>query len=80
VARPKPAPDVYLQAARALGIPPRHCIVFEDSPVGVESARAAGMRVVGILTHPSALDDIQFAVSDFMDPNLERWLSEQRAE
>lgn len=80
VARPKPAPDVYLQAARELGIPPRHCIVFEDSPVGVESARAAGMRVVGVLTHPGPLDDIQFAVSDFMDPDLERWLSEQRAE
>jgi beta-phosphoglucomutase len=80
VARPKPAPDVYLQAARELGIPPRHCIVFEDSPVGVASARAAGMRVVGVLTHPRPLDDIQFAVSDFMDPDLERWLSEQRTE
>jgi beta-phosphoglucomutase len=80
VARPKPAPDVYLRAARELGIPPRHCIVFEDSPVGVESARAAGMRVVGVLTHSSPLDDIQFAVSDFFDPDLERWLAEQRAE
>lgn len=80
VARPKPAPDVYLEAARELGIPPRRCIVFEDSPVGVESARRAGMRVVGVLTHPSPLDDIQFAVSDFMDPDLERWLAEQRAD
>jgi beta-phosphoglucomutase len=80
VPRPKPAPDVYLRAAHELGIPPRHCIVFEDSPVGVTSARAAGMRVVGVLTHPSPLADIQFAVSDFLDPGLERWLSAQRAE
>ena len=80
VARPKPAPDVYLRAARELGVPPRHCIVFEDSPVGVAAARAAGMRVVGILTHSSPLDDIQFAVSNFLDPGLERWLSEQSAE
>ena len=47
VPRPKPAPDVYLRAAAELGIPPRNCIVFEDSPVGVEAARAAGMRAFG---------------------------------
>ena len=80
VARPKPAPDVYLRAARELGVPPRHCIVFEDSPVGAVAARAAGMRVVGVLTHSSPLDDIQFAVSNFLDPGLERWLRAQSAE
>jgi beta-phosphoglucomutase len=39
VPSPKPAPDVYLRAAHELGIPPRNCIVFEDSPVGVAAAR-----------------------------------------
>lgn len=78
VARPKPAPDVYLRAAQ-LGVAPRACIVFEDSPVGVAAARAAGMRVVGVLTHPGRLDDIQFAVSDFLDPRLKPWLREQSA-
>jgi len=79
VSRPKPAPDVYLRAAELLEIPPRNCIVFEDSPVGVAAALAAGMRVVGVRTHPSPLDGILFSVSNFLDPQLDAWLSAQRA-
>ena len=48
VARGKPAPDVYLEAARRLGFPPRDCVAIEDSHAGIASARAAGMRVVAI--------------------------------
>ncbi len=48
VARPKPAPDVYLAAAEALGARPGACVALEDSPPGVEAARAAGMTVVGV--------------------------------
>jgi beta-phosphoglucomutase len=80
VSRPKPAPDIYLRAAGELGIAPRNCIVFEDSPVGVAAARAAGMRVVGVLTQASPLYGIALAVPDFTDPSLDRWLSAQRAE
>jgi beta-phosphoglucomutase-like phosphatase (HAD superfamily) len=47
VARPKPAPDIYLLAARMLGAAPADCIVIEDSPAGAAAARTAGMRVVG---------------------------------
>jgi HAD superfamily hydrolase (TIGR01509 family) len=47
VARPKPAPDVYLHAAAGLGADPSDCIVVEDSPSGVRAACAAGMRVYG---------------------------------
>jgi HAD superfamily hydrolase (TIGR01509 family) len=47
VARPKPAPDIYLLAAGKLGAAPADCIVIEDSPAGAASARAAGMRVIG---------------------------------
>jgi len=79
VSRPKPAPDVYLRAAELLGISPRDCIVFEDSPVGVAAAVAAGMRVVGVRTHPSPLDGILFSVANFLDPQLNAWLSAQRA-
>jgi HAD superfamily hydrolase (TIGR01509 family) len=49
VARPKPFPDVYLSAARALGADPARCIAVEDSIAGVTAAVAAGMRVVGFL-------------------------------
>ena len=47
VARPKPAPDIYLLAAQRLGAAPTQCIVVEDSPAGAAAARAAGMRVLG---------------------------------
>jgi HAD superfamily hydrolase (TIGR01509 family) len=48
VARGKPAPDVYLEAARRLGVDPRLAAAIEDSYNGIRSARAAGMRVVAI--------------------------------
>lgn len=46
VARGKPAPDIFLEAARLLGVEPGACLVLEDSPHGCEAALAAGMRVV----------------------------------
>jgi beta-phosphoglucomutase family hydrolase len=50
VARGKPHPDVFIEAARRCGARPEDCIVFEDAPLGVEAARRAGMRVVVITT------------------------------
>lgn len=47
VARPKPAPDLFLHAARAMGAPPRESVVVEDTTTGVKAAVAAGMRVYG---------------------------------
>ena len=47
VARPKPAPDPYLEAASHLGLESRSCLAVEDSPNGVRSASAAGCIVVG---------------------------------
>ena len=48
VAHGKPAPDVYLEAARQLGVDPSRCAAVEDSTNGIRSARAAGMTVVAI--------------------------------
>jgi len=45
---PKPAPDIFLEAARRLGIEARYCQVFEDADHGLEGARQAGMRAVDI--------------------------------
>jgi HAD superfamily hydrolase (TIGR01509 family) len=52
----KPAPDLFLKAARALGVAPSDCCVLEDSEPGARAAVAAGMRVIIVpdLTHPSA--------------------------
>ncbi|MBJ9755822.1 HAD family hydrolase [Burkholderia cepacia] len=49
VARPKPAPDVYLAAARTLGVVPAQCLVVEDSATGITAAAAAGMTVLGFV-------------------------------
>lgn len=48
--RGKPAPDIYQAAAAALELPPGECLAFEDALAGVQSARAAGMRCVGLTT------------------------------
>jgi HAD superfamily hydrolase (TIGR01509 family) len=48
VARGKPAPDVYLEAARRLGVDPRRAVAIEDSENGIRSAAAAGMHVIAI--------------------------------
>jgi HAD superfamily hydrolase (TIGR01509 family) len=50
VRRGKPDPEVYLLAARGLGVAPEHCLVFEDAVVGVRAARRAGMRAIGVST------------------------------
>lgn len=49
VDRPKPYPDVYLHALRSVGLEPLQALVVEDSPTGIEAAKAAGLRVVGFL-------------------------------
>jgi HAD superfamily hydrolase (TIGR01509 family) len=55
VARGKPAPDLFLHAARGCGQPPERCVVVEDTVAGVRAARSAGMRVLGYAgTHGAA--------------------------
>jgi beta-phosphoglucomutase family hydrolase len=48
VAHGKPAPDIFLEAARRLGVPPEHCCAFEDADLGLQSARAANMPVIDV--------------------------------
>jgi HAD superfamily hydrolase (TIGR01509 family) len=64
VARGKPAPDVYLEAARRLGVEPARCVAVEDSNAGTRSAKAAGMRVVVIPHAGYPLDEQALAAAD----------------
>ncbi|MFJ4007971.1 HAD family hydrolase [Streptomyces sp. NPDC090023] len=59
VGRGKPAPDLFLYAAQRMGVAPERCLVVEDSPLGVQAARAAGMDVYGFtaMTPPEKLAD-----------------------
>jgi HAD superfamily hydrolase (TIGR01509 family) len=50
VARKKPAPDIFVEAARRLGLDPADCLVVEDAPAGVVAAKAAGCRCLGLTT------------------------------
>ena len=77
VDRPKPFPDIYLKCAELLGVEPQNCIVFEDSPTGIEAGRAAGMRLVGVETTPTHFEGVDLHIRDFESPELERWLQEQ---
>jgi len=61
VARRKPAPDVYLEAARRLGVAPPCAVAIEDSAPGVAAARAAGLRVVAIPHWLTATHDLDAA-------------------
>jgi beta-phosphoglucomutase len=77
VSRPKPFPDVYLRAAELMGAPPERCIVFEDSFSGVEAARAAGMKVVGVSSTHAELPGTELVIGDFLSGELESWLESQ---
>jgi HAD superfamily hydrolase (TIGR01509 family) len=63
VRRGKPAPDVYLQAARRLGVSPSAAVAVEDSANGIRSAHAAGMRVIAVpnIRYPPAEDALALA-------------------
>jgi HAD superfamily hydrolase (TIGR01509 family) len=67
VERPKPAPDVYLAAAAALGADPADCVALEDSETGVEAALAAGMVVIGVPSFPG----IDLSAAQLVAPSLE---------
>ena len=59
VSRGKPDPDIFLAAAQRLSVPPQNCLVIEDAANGIEAARRAGMKTIGVLnTQPQLEADI----------------------
>jgi beta-phosphoglucomutase len=75
---PKPSPEIYLKAAGELHVDPRDCIVFEDSFSGVQAARSAGARVVGINVDDAVRPDVDLNIPDFHSPELIPWLKALR--
>jgi HAD superfamily hydrolase (TIGR01509 family) len=71
VALGKPAPDVYLEAARRLGVAPSRCAAVEDSHAGIRSAKSAGMRVVAIPNASYPPDEEALALADAVVPSLD---------
>ena len=66
VANGKPAPDVFVEAARRLGVAPERCAAVEDSGNGIRSARAAGMRVIAIPNRRYPPPDDALALADLV--------------
>ena len=77
VEKPKPDPEIYLRTAERLGVAAADCIVFEDSLAGIEAARRAGMRTVGVRTTHAELPDTDLAIDNFLSEELEPWLRRQ---
>lgn len=74
VPRGKPAPDVYLEAARRLGVDPRDCVAIEDSPTGIAAVQAAGMKDVALLTahvDPARFANVSVLIKSLRDFPLE---------
>jgi mannitol-1-/sugar-/sorbitol-6-/2-deoxyglucose-6-phosphatase len=65
----KPAPDVYLTAARRLGVAPASCLALEDSPAGVSAAKSAGMRCVAV-PDPLLIADPRYRDADLVISSL----------
>jgi len=71
VASPKPDPEIYLKTAALLGIEPAACVAFEDSFVGIEAAKRAGMLCVGIASTFSRLQLEEETRADWVTSNFE---------
>lgn len=80
----KPQPDIFLEVAKGLGVPPEACIVFEDAPLGIEAARRAGMRAVAICSSHSrdelASPNVVACVNNYLELIDSRFLEKLNVE
>ncbi|SHE38733.1 HAD family hydrolase [Flavisolibacter ginsengisoli] len=69
ISKGKPDPEIYIKTAELLKVSPAECLVFEDAVVGINSAKAAGMKVVGVLTTHKAeeLSGADILIKDFSE-------------
>lgn len=79
VSRGKPAPDMFLTAARRLGVAPADCVVVEDSPAGVRAGLSAGMVCVAVARHPGDAPGLSHADVVLEEVTADALLSARRA-
>ena len=72
--KPKPNPQIFLNAAEKLDMPPQQCVVFEDSLAGIKAANSAGMKVVAITTGHTAdeLHPVDLVINDYTELNADK--------
>ena len=70
VKRLKPYPDAFLLTAEKLDLSPEECVVFEDSPHGIEAAKRAGMKVIGVCTGPFNKEELLTEEADLVIDSL----------
>ena len=70
----KPEPHVYLSAAKKINILPEHCIAIEDSYLGLQSAKNAGMKTIAI-PEPSIYNEAKFDIADYKFKRLDNLIS-----
>lgn len=75
VQHPKPAPDVYLEACRALGAQPTDSLGFEDSETGARAALAAGLHLIAVPSIPGQEPQAPLTLSSLEDPQLHAWIA-----
>ena len=75
VENPKPAPDMYAAAARALGASPQHALAFEDSGTGARAARDAGLRLIVVPAPGVDAPAADLALTTLDDPALLEWIA-----
>ena len=68
----KPAPDIYLEAAKRLGVHPSECLVFEDALTGAQSGKSAGCHVVAVPDHRME-KELFLSVSDEVIDSMEHF-------
>lgn len=74
VLAPKPAPDMYLAGARALGAEPSACLGFEDSETGAEAALGAGLQLIVVPSVPGQSPRAPRVLTSLEDPQLAAWI------
>ena len=72
VTKGKPHPEIFLKAAASVNAEPKNCVAFEDSVAGIRSAKAAGMKVVGLTTTHTAeeIKEADLIIKDYTEISL----------